>query len=88
MRPGATTINIIIVSELKLANHALNFFFYGRHYPSNSFAIQCFFLNGRERGDINQPGMAGSPGFVPGSVSWMGSSGWVSQKVMEGVTSV
>lgn len=77
MRPGATTINIIIVCKLKLANHALNFF-YGRRYPSHSFAIQCFFLNGRERGDINQPGMEGSPKFVPGSVPWMGSSGWVS----------
>lgn len=43
------------------------------------------FLNGRERDDINQLGMAGSPEFVRGSVSWMGSSDGVSEKVMEGM---
>lgn len=48
MRPGATTINIIIVSELKLANHALNFFFMEDIIPPTHLQSNVFFSMGEK----------------------------------------
>lgn len=79
MRPGMAAIDMIIVSKLKLANRALVFFMDAIRplAPLRS----SDFSHGRARDDVDRPGVAGSPGCAHGSVSRVGSSGQLSQKV-------
>lgn len=49
MRPGATTINIIIVSKLKLANHPLNFFFLWKTLPLSLICNPMVFFSMGEK---------------------------------------
>lgn len=79
MRPGMAAIDMIIVSKLKLANRALVFL---RDAIRPLAPLRSSdFSHGRARDDVDQPGVAGSPGCAPGSVSQVGSSGRLSQKV-------
>lgn len=72
-------IDMIIVSKLKLANRALVFLM-GAIRPLAPLRSSDF-SHGRARDDVDRPGVAGSPGCAHGSVSRVGSSGRLSQKV-------